>query len=240
MKNKEKDIIKYKAVEYCSREDSNPKTTAERWKQCVKKICPRVEAVRYGKNPNIGQYKEKFELTENAVNKVEKTLNTVVNPAADVINKPLNTMEKEVRKNPWIDRLMQELDKDSAKLSKSQNAKEWALGMGAGSVLMHIPQLVTQGPTAIPQVAATALANAGKGALIGPLLSKGEDSFLKNVMVPAGVTAITTPLINKVGHLMGIDDEIDFIPEARVGMAGAIGGGLWAWRNRNNKNRIWI
>jgi hypothetical protein len=103
--------------------------------------------------------------------------------------------------------------------------------------LSHAPQILAGDfltPTAL------AAGNAAKGAVIGPMLTGGQDTLLKSAAIPAGIVAITTPLLNDAGDALDLGDNIDFSPEARVGLAAGIGGGMWALRNRKNKNRVYI
>jgi hypothetical protein len=138
---------------------------------------------------------------------------------------------------PLGKRIIKALEEDPTKLSKKQNAKEWATLMGAGSLITHAP-MIASGDIVTPL--AVAAGNATKGAIIGPLMSKGEDTLLRSAAVPAGIVAITTPLINTIGNYLGTDDNIDFMPEARVGLTAGLGAGLWTFRNRQNQNRKYI
>jgi hypothetical protein len=49
-------------------------STGDQWKACVKKICPELEAVRHGKNPNNGTFTEKLEFTETTILKIENLI----------------------------------------------------------------------------------------------------------------------------------------------------------------------
>jgi len=176
-------------------------------------------------------------INENAISKIDNIANNVADIPLKPANKIVDKIVDPIKNIPRGQQLLTSLKKDPSKLSQTQNAKEWSTVMGVSSLISHAPQIAS-GDLITPL--ALAAGNATKGATIGPLLSGGQDSLLKSVVVPAGVVAITTPLINDVGDGLGLGDNIDYSPEARVGLTGGIGAGLWAFKNRYNKNKKFI
>jgi len=215
-------------------------STGKAYINCIKKYCPELESVRHGENPNIGLRKEKKEIliNEAAVLKIEKTLDKTADVLNSSLDKPLDYTEEKIEKIPVIHQLKELSTSDPTKNSASKNAKEWAALMGGGSLAMHAPMMIAD-PSSIPLNLGIAVGNAAKGAVIGPLLSGGKDTLLKSTMIPMGVAAVMTPMLNRVGEHFGYD-EIDFMPEARVGLLGALGAGTWWLRNRKKENRNWI
>jgi len=243
----------------------NMETDKRNWLNCMNQVGDNsLDKIQHGENPNIGLYKTDVEkihhdkkeftlprsrvnvnskikgsvtLNEQTLQKVEQLTNSI----ADVPLAPTNTfidkVEDKLNRNSIGRKMVKGMHTDPTQQSKLTNAKEWASIMGTGSLVSHLP-LITSGDFITP--AALAVGNAAKGAAIGPLLSKGDDSLLRSAAIPAGIVAITTPLLNSAGAALDVGDHIDFQPEARVGLTAALGSGMWAMRNRKNKNRIYI
>jgi hypothetical protein len=176
-------------------------------------------------------------LNEQTLQKVENLTNDIAEIPLHPINKTLDKLEDRVNKSKIGKKVLKGIYTDPGKQSKQTNAKEWATLMGAGSLATHLPMLASGN---IGGALGLAAGNAAKGALIGPMLTGGQDTLAKSVFIPAGVMAITTPLFNDAGEALGMDHNPDFDPYQRVGLTGAIGGGMWALRNRKNKDRVYI
>jgi hypothetical protein len=176
-------------------------------------------------------------LTEAAITKIENLANQAIEIPLAPTNSILDKGSNILKKNQITKKILKAIEQDPSKISKEQNAKEWAGLMGAGSLISHAPQILS-GDIATPLALATG--NAAKGAVIGPMLTGSPDTLLKSTMIPAGVVAITTPLLNAAGESLDLGDNIDFAPEARAGLTGSVGAGMWAFRNRKNKNRQYI
>lgn len=181
-------------------------------------------------------------LTENTIKKIDKVVSKAIDVPAEVVAISGEMGEKTLKSagidtsNIIINNIRRNILADPTKLSREQNMKDWATGMTAGSLALSIPAVI-QGTMDPLTAGAVALGNTVKGATIGAALTGGKDTLLKSVLIPAGTTAIMTPLMNDVGEYFGVADA-DAMPEARVGAAGALGGGLWAIRNRGKK-KLW-
>ncbi len=176
-------------------------------------------------------------INENALLKIEKNINKLIKTPIVPLNTAVDAIQDKLSVGRTGQKLMDYVEADPSKQSKGQNAKEWAGMMGAGSLLAHAPQIAT-GDIISPL--SMAAANAAKGAVIGPQLTGGQDTLLKSTLIPAGVMAISTPLFNMAGESLGFESEADFDPYARVPITGAIGAGLWAFRNRKKGDRQYV
>jgi len=174
--------------------------------------------------------------SNNTESSIENKIDSLVNTALKPTNKFVDFIEEPAKKEPFFSKLRKRIYTDPTKLSKADNAKEWMTLMGAGTIGSHLPALAS-GEVSAPILGALTAGNMAKGAMIGPLLSGGRDTLAKSTLIPAGVVALTTPAINAIGSHLGLGDEVDFMPEARAGLTGAVGSGMWALRNRKNTNR---
>ncbi len=195
--------------------------------------------VKTGKH-TWGKQEESSYLTEDAVKKVEGVLNQTAALPLDIINQPIDYLEKHIDKKATLQSLKDRILADPTKQTRTTNAKEWAGLMGGGSLLMHAPMLLSGDPTQIATAGGVALGNAAKGSLIGPMLTGGKDTLLKSVMIPAGVTAALTKPINDVAFKTLNIDDVDFDSTARAGLIGAVGAGMWALRHRHDKKRQYV
>jgi len=186
-------------------------------------------------------------INEATLKKIDNVLNQTIDMPLNVASVPLETSEKVAKEIPGynkyvapvITKIKKNITADPSKQDITTNMKEWAAGMGLAGAAMQIPH-VLNGDIGLTAAGSIALGNATKGALVGAGLTGGRDTLFKNVAIPAVVMGLTTPVINSIGsHVLGQDD-IDFMPEARVGTSALIGGGLWALRNKGNKNKQWI
>jgi len=180
-------------------------------------------------------------LEEHVLKKIQNTLDKASDLPADVILKPMEIATKNTIDTPGVNKLMsisnnfkRNILTDPTKQDTKTNAKEWALGMGAGSLLMHSPDIIS-GNIAVPL--GTAAINTIKGATVGAALTGGKDTLLKSTLVPAGTMALSTPVLNAAGDFLGLGHEIDSSPEQRVATSALIGGGLWALRNRGKGHK---
>jgi len=178
-----------------------------------------------------------MKLMEETLTKIEKLTNQVIETPLKPTNTIVDKTTSKLKNTKIGNRIITNLEKNPSLLSKKQNAKEWAGLMAGGTLASHLPQIAS-GDFITP--AALAVGNAAKGAVIGPMLSGNQDTLLRSSLIPAGVVAITTPLLNDVGDAFNLGNNIDFSPEARVGLTAGVGGGMWAFRNRKNKNRVYI
>jgi hypothetical protein len=179
-----------------------------------------------------------MQLTENAIAKVEKLADNAIGVPLTPINSVLDKLEEPFSKTKVGSKMLRRIYYDPSKQSHSTNTKEWASLMGAGSLGSHIPALLS-GDISPVVMGAVAGGNAIKGAMTGPLLTGGKDSLLKAAGVPAAVMAAGTPVVNAIGNNLGLEGNIDFMPEARAGAAGGIGAAMWLLRNRKNNNRLY-
>jgi len=177
-----------------------------------------------------------YYLNEAATHKIEDLANKALEIPYAPINTAMDKLEHSIKKTRPGKRFLRRVYYDPSNQSYSDNAKEWAGLLAAGSLATHIPAVATG--TISPMALGTVVAgNALKGAATGPLLTGGTDNLTKATLVPAGVMLAATPAINAIGNSLGQEDDIDFMPEARAGAVGATGAGMWALRNRKNKNR---
>jgi hypothetical protein len=183
-------------------------------------------------------------LSESAITKVEKLTDRAVDVPLGMANKPLDVVEKGFNASKFTQGLKDRFLADPAKQTRETNAKEWGLGMGLGSLVMHAPQIATGDPTQIATAAGLAAGNAVKGSAIGALLTGGKDTLLKSVVIPAAVAHIGGKVLNATGDALGLEGGdyggIDFDEDARAGLAGGIGGGMWLLRNRKKRNKQYV
>ncbi len=188
-------------------------------------------------------------INESTVKKIKniagEIVDTPLNIADTVTEKPIEQAEGLIRRLPggettskWLEKTKKAVLADPTKQDPRTNAKEWAALMGTGALVSHIPDIISGGMS-VPIVGGLALANAGKGALIGRQMSGGRDTFLKSTMIPAGTMAITTSLINQLGDHFGQGESLDWNPEARVGLVAGLGAGSWALRNKGKTKQWW-
>lgn len=175
-------------------------------------------------------------LNEDTLKKVEKLADDVVDIPLTPANMVLDKIERPLKGHPLGRKMLKRIYTDPSVQSRELNAKEWAGLMAGGSLATQVPGMLA-GDVSAPVVGAITAGNAAKGAMIGPMFTGGKDTLLKSAVLPAGVIALTTPLINRVGNALELGDEIDFMPEARAGAAAGIGSGLWLLRNRKNKDK---
>lgn len=180
--------------------------------------------------------KRLMELTEATLDKVG-AIASIANKAIEIPLNPINTLLDKIEEPVLRTKLGRQTHKrlytDPSVQSRKLNAKEWAGLMAGGSAASHL----VAGDVSAPVMAGLAGVNAIKGSAIGPLLTGGKDTLLKNVAVPAGVVAVGTQLVNDGADALDIGQDIDFEPGARAGAAATFGTGLWALRNRKNKDR---
>jgi len=182
-------------------------------------------------------------LTEETIKKVDNLVSKTIDLPAEVVTATGEVGEDIIKKTPLLKKLeptietiKRNLMADPTKLPREQNMKDWMVGMSAGSLALALPGLYS-GEMDPLTAGAVVGGNALKGAAIGAALTGGKDTLLKSALIPAGTTAIMTPLINDAGEYLGVHDA-DAMPEARVGAAAALGSGLWALRNKG-KNKKW-
>jgi hypothetical protein len=91
-----KDIQYYK-VDKCTRQaEELNRNTGDQYKDCVKKHDKKVETIRHGEN-HVKKHPEylEFTLNENTItSKIENTLNKSLKYPEQILNKPLDTVEK--------------------------------------------------------------------------------------------------------------------------------------------------
>jgi hypothetical protein len=188
---------------------------------------------------------KKIFLSEDTISKVEKLTDRAVNSPLEVLNKPLDNIERGFNSHKLAQELKDSFLANPAKQSREQNVKEWAGLMGAGSVLTHLPMLASGDPTQMATAVGLAAGNAAKGSAIGAMLTGGKDTLLKSVLIPAGVAHIGGKILNGTGQFFGLDTGdtyggIDFDEDARAGLVGALGGASWLLRNRKKRSRQYV
>jgi len=183
---------------------------------------------------------KKIYISEGAIAKVEKLTDKAIDMPMNIANTPLDTVEKGFNSTQFTQSLKDRFLANPAKQTRETNAKEWAAGMGLGSLIMHAPQIVTGDPTQIATAVGLAAGNAAKGSAIGAMLTGGKDTLLKSVLIPASVAHFGGKILNTIGDQFDLGHHIDFDENARAGLAGALGGGMWALRNRKKRNRQYV